>query len=217
MKNNLNVLFDCDGTLMHSLHVGMDAYNIALEKVGARVHEPDEIKRFFGQAANKIFHKLLDDKHQAEAAFEIYLEQSKKLLPNVSVHVGIEELVLNLKKSGARLGVVTGRHSRDLDLIFDHTNFHRFFDVKICDDYLAHHKPHPEGLLLAASKMGVDPKTCLYIGDAVMDMQAANAAGMKPIAALWDDWANEDEMRIESPAFLAKTPAEIWEWISGSF
>lgn len=214
MKSNLNVLFDCDGTLMHSLHVGMDAYNIALERVGARPHEPDEIKRFFGQAADKIFFKLLDDRNQAQAAFEIYLEVSKKHLPKVHPHEGIEELISNLKKMGARLGVVTGRHSRDLDLIFDHTNFHHYFEVKICDDYLVNHKPHPEGLLLASEKLGIDPKTCLYIGDAVMDMQAANAAGMKGIAALWDDWANEDEMRIESPALLAKTPFEIWEWVS---
>lgn len=209
----MNILFDCDGTLMKSLNVGMDAYNIALEKVGARPHEPDEIKRFFGQSADKIFMKLLDDKEKAHIAFEAYLEFSKSFLDRVHPHEGIEELISNLKQSGARLGVVTGRHSRDLDLLFSKTNFGRHFEVMICDDYLTHHKPHPEGLWTASAKMNLHAGDCIYIGDAVMDMQAASAAGMIAVAALWDDWAKEEDMKIESPALLAKTPGEIWNWL----
>lgn len=211
---SLNILFDCDGTLMKSLNLGMDAYNFALAKVGARPHEPDEIKRFFGQAANKIFLKLLDDEKKANEAFEVYLEESKKLLPKIHPHDGIVQLISNLKERGARMGVVTGRHSRDLELIFNHTDFGRHFEVMICDDHLTHHKPHPEGLWKAASDMKLNPKECVYIGDAVMDMQAASAAGMISIAALWDDWARFDEMKIESPAFMAKTPDEIWKWLN---
>ncbi len=202
---------------MHSLHVGLDAYNTALAKVGARPHEPEEIKRFFGQAANKIFMNLLNDERLASDALEIYLETQKQYLNRVSVHPGIENLVNNLKLAGAKIGVVTGRHSRDLKLIFDHTDFNRHFEVQICDDYLTHHKPHPEGVLLAASRLGSDPKDCLYVGDAVMDMQAANAAGMKGIAALWDDWSRVDDMKIESPALLAKTPDDIWNWITTAY
>lgn len=198
---------------MKSLNVGMDAYNFALAKVGARAHEPDEIKRFFGQAANKIFLKLLEDENKANEAFEAYLEFSKSFLDRIHPHAGIEDFIQNLKQSGARLGVVTGRHSRDLDLLFSKTNFGRHFEVMICDDYLSQHKPHPEGLWTAAAKMNLHAHECVYIGDAVMDMQAANAAGMTAVAALWDDWAKEEDMKIESPAFMARTPDEIWNWL----
>ena len=212
--NKLNILFDCDGTLLKSLGFGLDSYNQALAFVGARPHTPEEIKQFFGQSADKIFFHLLQDKQKANEAYEMYFEYEKKHIARIAPHAGIVELLQNLKSKGTRMGVVTGRHSRDLELLFDHTKLHDYFEVQVCDDYLTHHKPHPEGLLFAANKMEVDPKDCLYIGDAVMDMQAASAAGMTAIAALWDQWAKEDEMKIESPALLAKTPGDIWKWLT---
>jgi pyrophosphatase PpaX len=209
----MNILFDCDGTLLKSLGFGMDAYNLALAHVGARPHEPDEIKRFFGQSADKIFHKLLNDKKKAEEAYEVYFEFEKKHVSRIAPHAGIVGLLDKLKNHGARMGVVTGRHSRDLELLFDHTNLHDYFEVQVCDDFLTHHKPHPEGLLLAASKMKIDVKSIFYVGDSVMDIQAANNSGAKGIAALWDEWANEEDMKLEDPVLLAKTPDEIWDYL----
>jgi pyrophosphatase PpaX len=211
---SLNILFDCDGTLLKSLGFGMDSFNLALAHVGARPHTPDEIKQFFGQSADKIFFNLLGDKKTALEAYEVYFDYEKTHISRISPHAGIMELLENLKSKGARMGVVTGRHSRDLELLFDHTKLHDYFEVQVCDNFLTHHKPHPEGLLYSANKMGLAPEQFCYVGDAVMDMQAANAAGMKGIAALWDQWAKEDEMKIESPAFLAKTPADIWKWLN---
>lgn len=213
MKNK-NILFDCDGTLLKSLGFGMDAYNIALAHVGARAHEPEEIKRFFGQSADKIFNHLLSDKKKAAEAYEIYFDYEKRFIARIKPHIEIVELLEKLKEDGYRMGVVTGRHSRDLELLFDHTNLHSYFEAEVCDDFLTHHKPHPEGLLTAAAKMKIDIKNCYYVGDAVMDLQAASAAGAMGIAALWDQWAIEDDMKVESPVFLAKKPLDIWKWFS---
>lgn len=42
-------------------------------------------------------------------------------------------------------------------------------------------KPSPRLILAAAAKLGVDPSRCAYIGDIGSDMQAAAAAGARPI------------------------------------
>jgi putative hydrolase of the HAD superfamily len=55
------------------------------------------------------------------------------------------------------------------------------FDVVICaqDAAVNVFKPHPRGLLAAASRLGVPPAACLYVGDrADVDAAAAAAAGM---------------------------------------
>ncbi len=47
--------------------------------------------------------------------------------------------------------------------------------------HVAHAKPAPDLLLLAAHELGIDPPECWYVGDATPDMRAAVAAGMVAI------------------------------------
>lgn len=54
-------------------------------------------------------------------------------------------------------------------------------DVLITSDDISHSKPHPEGYLLAAERLGVAPAGCLVIEDAHAGIDAARAAGMTVI------------------------------------
>jgi len=47
------------------------------------------------------------------------------------------------------------------------------------------HKPLPDPLLHAVAVLGVEPASCVYVGDAVVDIEAARAAGMDAIAVTW--------------------------------
>jgi sugar-phosphatase len=51
-------------------------------------------------------------------------------------------------------------------------------DVLITSDDISHSKPHPEGYLLAASRLGVTPADCLVLEDSHAGIEAARAAGM---------------------------------------
>jgi mannitol-1-/sugar-/sorbitol-6-phosphatase len=53
--------------------------------------------------------------------------------------------------------------------------------VLITSDDISHSKPHPEGYLLAAARLGVAPADCLVIEDAHAGIDAARAAGMTVI------------------------------------
>lgn len=53
--------------------------------------------------------------------------------------------------------------------------------VLITSDDISHSKPHPEGYLLAAERLGVAPADCLVIEDAHAGIDAARAAGMTVI------------------------------------
>ena len=52
------------------------------------------------------------------------------------------------------------------------------FEALVCAGEYAKSKPDPEGYLLAAEKLRVDPKSCLVFEDTNMGIQAAAAAGM---------------------------------------
>ena len=53
----------------------------------------------------------------------------------------------------------------------------------ISGDTYAHSKPHPEPLLKACQVIGVSVDECVYVGDDLRDIQAANSAGMRGIIA----------------------------------
>jgi sugar-phosphatase len=54
-------------------------------------------------------------------------------------------------------------------------------EVLVTADDIAHSKPHPEGYLAAASRLGVPPSACVVIEDAPAGIEAAHAAGMPVI------------------------------------
>ena len=72
----------------------------------------------------------------------------------------------------------------------------------LCADDLPVRKPHPEPLLEAARRLGVEARECWYIGDHLRDMEAARAAGMKAIAVGYGYIADDDDYR--------QWPADDW-------
>ena len=53
--------------------------------------------------------------------------------------------------------------------------------VLVCADEITHGKPHPEGYLTAAARLGILPDDCVVIEDAPAGVDAARAAGMRSI------------------------------------
>lgn len=54
--------------------------------------------------------------------------------------------------------------------------------VLVCADEVVRGKPHPDGCLTAAARLGVSPAVCLVVEDAPAGVAAAHAAGMRALA-----------------------------------
>ncbi|HXH74256.1 MAG TPA: hypothetical protein VNJ08_04780 [Bacteriovoracaceae bacterium] len=65
-----------------------------LEKLGEPPREPDEIMKFFGSGADRIFLSLLKDEKKALDGFNYYLEHEEKHISRIHLHQGIIELVV---------------------------------------------------------------------------------------------------------------------------
>lgn len=78
--------------------------------------------------------------------------------------------------------IVTSAHTNVVDAIDRAIGIRSLVDVfVVAEDVQPDYKPHPKGLLIACSKLGVDPGGSVYIGDQECDMQAADNAGMDGI------------------------------------
>lgn len=82
-----------------------------------------------------------------------------------------------------RLGIVTGRPREEVYYALEKNGVKEFFDIIIAmEDCLRNEKPDPYGIRLALQQMGIGD--AVYVGDAVDDMIAAKAAGIKAIGVL---------------------------------
>ncbi|MCK6599681.1 MAG: HAD family hydrolase [Bdellovibrionaceae bacterium] len=208
----IGLLFDCDGTLVDSLGLAKESFEYALNFVGEK-RSYEEVKSFFGAGADRIFMNLLQDKKKSQIAFDAFLNHQQSLAWKTRLHNGIRDLLVNLAYSNITMGIVTGRHSLDLNIILEPHKIKKYFDVVIADSDVLHSKPAPDGLLLAIKKMSLKPEDVFYIGDSVTDMQAAQRAGCKAIAAVWDSATSSKIMLEVKPNYIANTPFEVLDYV----
>ena len=96
---------------------------------------------------------------------------------------GMTELVEGLEQRDIKWGIVTNKpHIYTLPLM----RALGYADRAAClvsGDTCNNAKPHPEPMLKACHLIGTSPSCCLYLGDDLRDMQAANAALMPGVIA----------------------------------
>ena len=87
-------------------------------------------------------------------------------------------------------------------------------DVVAALEDTTRHKPSPDPLLHAAAALGVEPATCVYVGDAAVDMVAARAAGMGAVAVTWG--AGEREaLSATGPDAVVETVGDLTAYLLG--
>ena len=96
---------------------------------------------------------------------------------------GMGELVTTLEQRGLPWGIVTNKPHRFTVALMQELGYAERASCLISGDTCAHAKPHPEPLLKACDVMGIPPANCIYLGDDLRDMQAAQAAKMRCLIA----------------------------------
>jgi HAD superfamily hydrolase (TIGR01509 family) len=103
-----------------------------------------------------------------------------KLLPQLKA---IAEVVEHIEAQHRRIpfAVVSGGTRESVVASLKAVKLLDKFDVFVCAGDYKKGKPDPEPFLLAAEKLGVNPKDCLVFEDTEMGIQAATAAGMASV------------------------------------
>ena len=119
-----------------------------------------------------------------DALRDLFLDYYER---NICVHTrlfsGMAELVAELERRGIQWGIVTNKPHRYTVPLMHALGYAGRAACLVSGDTCAHAKPHPEPMLKACELIGVSPEQCLYLGDDLRDMQAANAAAMPGIIA----------------------------------
>lgn len=211
------VLFDLDGTLLDS---APDMLATANAMLAARARAPitlDALRPVVSKGSRAMVAVAFPELAQEarDALVPEFLDRYEALIGQHAVLFdGVAGMLDALEASGCVWGIVTNKPEYLARLILPQLGWETRCAVLIGGDTLAQRKPHPLPLLAAAERMGIDPGTCIYVGDDERDIVAANAAGMASVAALWgyrleadDPLAWGAEVMVEQPAELQQSAA----------
>ncbi len=209
------VLFDLDGTLIATKRLYLEAYSRALEAHLGHLPTPEEVVRLRPRAELKFLYQVVGPER-----FEACLADFRRHYAELhathfgGVYPGIREMLAGLRARGLRLGIVTGKSRAAWEVTIAAIEAELgSFDVTVFDDDVALSKPDPEGLTLAAERLGLPAARAAYVGDALSDVHAALAAGMRPIAVLWPKKPEELEPFAEQAraagALIATRPEDV--------
>jgi len=114
---------------------------------------------------------------------------------------GVLDTLQKLRTSSLKIGLVTNNGRRGTDLTLKRCNLERFFDAVATRDDCVDMKPAPECVLKVLHEMHVAPSEAILIGDGVMDIMAARAAGIPSVAVATGPFSSGRLMEAE-PDFL---------------
>jgi len=178
------VLFDMDGVLVNSEPLWFEAESSVMARLGGSWGAGDQHALLGGSMAVTVAYLL--DKGTASADPAVVerwlLESMADMLTTrpLPVMPGARELVAEVVAAGLPYGLVTSSERVIMDAVLDRLG--TAFPVTVCAEDVAVCKPDPEGYLLAAAKLAVDPRRCVVIEDSRNGVAAAEAAGCLAIA-----------------------------------
>lgn len=180
------VLFDLDGTLLDTAPDLIASTHEALRKQGFEPELERSLRAYVSGGARGLVLGAKIPKLDEERAIADLLAHYRANISVLSTPFpGALELLDALEARGVPWGIVTNKSTELTHALRVHQPLLQRVKVLVCGDTLSVRKPDPKPLLLAAEQLGSNAQSTLYVGDDRRDMQAAKAAGMPGVIALW--------------------------------
>jgi 2-phosphoglycolate phosphatase len=211
------VLFDLDGTLVDTAPDLGAALNAMRHRRGLGPipeHECRPQSSHGSQGLIRIGFEVDQQHPDFPALREEFLEHyAANLTRNSPLFPGMADVLVALDVQSIKWGVVTNKPARYTLPLLAHLGLVERAAFIVSGDTCAHAKPHPAPLLHACQIANVQVQDCLYIGDAERDVQAANAAGMPALVALYGYLGRDDRPDEWGARAFIKAPGELLEWV----
>jgi phosphoglycolate phosphatase len=200
-------VFDLDGTLVDSRRDIADSANRVLEDCGCRPHSEDAIGAMVGDGAAMLMRRAFraaDCAPPADALERFLSVYNGRLLRHTRAYDGVPELLDRLA-ARAPLAVLTNKPLDATREILNGLDLARFFDGRVLGGDGPHpRKPDPAGLRQLMTRAGAEPPSTLMVGDSVIDLRTARAAGARACIARYGFGyhPDPDDLPMSSDLFL---------------
>ena len=173
------VIFDFDYTLGDATDPIVGAALDALEKMG-RPERPtrEEVRLSVGHPLEECYSIYTGDRDPARREeFTVRFRDVSREIEDSVLLPGAMEILTHLRQAGVKLAIVSTKGRRHLAGITARLGLDPLLTALVAGGDVPAAKPDPAGLNLAMEKLGVAAHQTLYVGDTVIDAEAALRAG----------------------------------------
>jgi pyrophosphatase PpaX len=203
------VLFDLDGTLIDSGPIILASMRHATKTVLGREIAHDELAATVGGQGLVSQMRALDP-DRVDELVEVYKEHNDPLHETLEAFEGFLDVLPRLRAEGRRLGIVTAKRHRTVQLALDRfPELAEQFEVVVGYEDTDRHKPAPDPVVAALDRLEAPAGDAAYVGDSPFDIQAAKAAGTFAVAVAWGGIHPDERLLEEEPDAFVRTPAEL--------
>lgn len=214
------MLFDLDGTLVHSAPDLADAVNLMREELGLRPEPVERVEGWIGNGMARLVKRGLTGEMEGEpesGLFDRGLESFRhhytaNLAVRTRPYPGVIEALDHLSNSGFVLGCVTNKIEMFTRPLLDRLDLMKYFRVTVAGDTVATRKPDPLPLLHACQCAGINPQQAVMVGDSAADVNAAHAARM-PVIAVTYGYNQGCDVRNLDPTGVVDSLAELPQYL----
>lgn len=204
------VIFDLDGTLLHTLPDIAAAMNRSLRASGLPEHPEEAYKYMVGEGVINLARRAVgQNTEKLNDVLNAYrADYAQNCLVNTAPYRGVNEMLEALRERDIVVCVFSNKDQADVETVLSHC-FPGFpfaavrgrrEDVPV--------KPDPAGALLLAQETGLTPRDFLYVGDSGTDMRCGAAAGMDTVGVLWG-FRPREELDAAGAQYLITEPMEL--------
>jgi beta-phosphoglucomutase len=179
------VIFDVDGVLVDSAAAHKQSWQECGEVLGRPISD-EEFQRTFGRSSRDIIRflfgaatseqEIANIDARKEALYRELIRDRVPLMP------GAKALLDRLLAAEHPLAIGSSGPRENIAMVVDALDAREAFGAIVNGFDVKRGKPDPQVFLLAASRLGVSPASCVVVEDAPAGVEAAKRGGMRAIA-----------------------------------
>jgi len=178
------VIFDMDGLMLDTERLTLPLWDEAGKKFGYRITY-DIVLRMVGisyeNARAVLFEEFGKDFPYEKICDEFRLLCNKEYEKGIPHKNGLDFLLDRLCAMNIPLGVATSTRRETAMKMLNKAGILNKFAAITGGDEVANGKPAPDIFLLAAKKLGQDPRACVGFEDSPAGLQALHSAGIRSV------------------------------------
>ena len=210
------VIFDLDGTLLHTVPDITDKINEMLIHFGYKTLTEKEIAAIVGcgarnLVANSIGLPLTEEELDERLAY-YNSNYTASESPKTKPFTGIIKLLNNLKKDGYIIAIMTNKPQQTTDRVLAERLPEIKFDKVVGSSGKVKCKPDKTATVNLIDEFKVSPENVFFVGDGETDVLTAINAGVKGVSVLWG-YRSETQLKMAGAKVFVNTPEELYSVI----
>ena len=192
--NYKGIIFDFNGTLYWDSAKHKQAWREFSKIIrGTEFSDEEMVMHMFGRTNEEIIEYAIGRKPESEMV-EKYGQEKEKLYrqraiadkENFHLASGAIEFLDFLKENNIPRTIATMSDKINVDFYFEHFNLENWFDYNkvVYADGIIPSKPAPDIYQIASKNLGLEPKDCIVVEDAISGIKSAHNAGIGKIIAI---------------------------------